>query len=122
VHLLPGSTDSSPSKRAGYHSEEEAKLTLSEFTEWLALEIVGAYHNRVHRMLGTTPAAAWAQSIAAGAIPAMPADPERFVIGFLPVIHRKLQRNIAYVCLCCHPCVSCEGAATEDGSVADVAP
>jgi putative transposase len=96
VHLLPGSTDSSPSKRAGYHSENEAKLTLSEFTEWLALEIAGAYHHGVHRMLGTTPAAAWAKSIAAGAIPALPADPERFVIGFLPVIHRKLQRNGLY--------------------------
>jgi putative transposase len=96
VHLLPGSTDSSPSKRAGYHSEYEAKFTLSEFTEWLALEIAGAYHHGVHRMLGTTPAAAWAKSIAAGAIPALPADPERFVIGFLPVIHRKLQRNGLY--------------------------
>jgi putative transposase len=96
VHLLPGSTDSSPSKRARYHSENEAKLTLSEFTEWLALEIAGAYHHGVHRMLGTTPAAAWAKSIAAGAIPALPADPERFVIGFLPVIHRKLQRNGLY--------------------------
>jgi len=96
VHLLPGSTDSSPSKRAGYHSENEAKLTLSEFTEWLALEIAGAYHHGVHRMLGTTPAAAWAKSITAGAIPALPADPERFVIGFLPVIHRKLQRNGLY--------------------------
>jgi len=96
VHLLPGSTDSSPSKRAGYHSENEAKLTLSEFTEWLSLEIAGAYHHRVHRMLGTTPAAAWAKSIAAGAHPALPADPERFVIGFLPVIHRKLQRNGLY--------------------------
>lgn len=96
VHLLPGSTDSSPSKRAGYHSENEAKLTLREFTEWLALEIAGAYHHGVHRMLGTTPAAAWAKSIAAGAIPALPADPESFVIGFLPVIHRKLQRNGLY--------------------------
>jgi putative transposase len=75
VHLLPGSTDSSPSKRTGYHSENEAKLTLSEFTEWLALEIAGAYHHGMHRMLGTTPAAAWAKSIAAGAIPALPADP-----------------------------------------------
>jgi hypothetical protein len=47
-------------------------------------------------MLGTTPAAACAKSIAAGAIRALPADPERLVIGFLPVIHRKLQRNGLY--------------------------
>jgi putative transposase len=91
VHLLPGSTDSSPSKRAGYHSENEAKLTLGEFTEWLTIEIAGAYHHGVHRILGTIPAAAWAESIAAGVIPALPADPEWFVIEFLPVIHRKLQ-------------------------------
>ena len=93
VHLLPGSTDAAPSRRAGYQSENEAKLTLAEFTEWLWLEIAGSYHHRVHRILGTTPAAAWAESLSAGVTPALPADPARFVIGFLPVIHRKLQRN-----------------------------
>jgi putative transposase len=44
-------------------------------------------------MLGTTPAAAWTKSIARGTVPVLPADPSRFVIGFLPIIHRKLQRN-----------------------------
>ena len=96
VHLLPGSTDASPAQRGGYDSENEAKLTLTEFSEWLYLEIAGQYHHTIHRMLGTTPAAAWAQSMAAGATPTLPADPERFVIGFLPVIHRKLQRNGIY--------------------------
>jgi len=38
IHLLPGSTDSSPSRRGSYKSEEEARLTLAEFTEWLYLE------------------------------------------------------------------------------------
>ena len=93
VHLLPGSTDSSPIKRAGYHAENEAKLTLSEFAEWLWLEIAGPYHHNVHRMLGTTPAAAWKESLASGVIPRLPANPARFVIGFLPVTRRRLQRN-----------------------------
>ena len=28
-----------------------------------------------------------------GTVPTLPADPARFVIGFLPIVHRKLQRN-----------------------------
>ena len=96
VHLLPGSTDSSPTRRGSYKSEEEARLTLAEFSEWLRLEIAGRYHHSIHRILGTTPAAAWAQSLARGTLPVLPADPTRFVIGFLPIVHRKLQRNGLY--------------------------
>jgi putative transposase len=93
IHLLPGSTDSSPTARGSYQSENEAKLTLAELNEWLYLEIAGQYHHDIHRMIGTTPAAAWAQSLAGGTVPVLPADPTRFVIGFLPIVHRKLQRN-----------------------------
>jgi putative transposase len=93
VHLLPGSTDSSPSRRAGYQAEKEARLTLLEFTQWLWLEIAGPYHHGVHRMLGTTPCAAWKQSLAEGVVPRLPADPARFMISFLPIKHRRLQRN-----------------------------
>jgi putative transposase len=93
VHLLPGSTDCSPTARGSYQSEQEASLTLSEFSEWLRLEISGQYHHSIHRMIGTTPAAAWAKSLARGTTPILPADPVRFVIGFLPIVHRKLQRN-----------------------------
>jgi putative transposase len=93
IHLLPGSTDSSPTARGGYQSESEAKLTLAELNEWLCLEIAGQYHHDIHRMIGTTPAAAWAKSMARGTVPVLPADPARFVIGFLPIVHRKLQRN-----------------------------
>jgi putative transposase len=93
VHLLPGSTDASPAGRGGYDSEKEAALTLAELREWLYLEIAGKYHHSIHRILGTTPAAAWAASLAGGLYPSLPIDPERFVIGFLPVIHRRLQRD-----------------------------
>jgi putative transposase len=93
IHLLPGSTDSSPTARGSYQSESEAKLTLAELNEWLYLEIAGQYHHTIHRMIGTTPAAAWVKSLARGTVPVLPADPARFVIGFLPIVHRKLQRN-----------------------------
>jgi len=63
VHLLPGTMDASPAARGGYDSEGEARLTLDEFREWLALKIAGRYHHSIHRILGTTPAAAWADSI-----------------------------------------------------------
>jgi putative transposase len=93
IHLLPGSTDSSPTARGSYQSENEARLTLAELNEWLYLEIAGQYHHGIHRMIGTTPAAAWAKSLARGTVPVLPADPTRFVIGFLPIVRRKLQRN-----------------------------
>jgi putative transposase len=44
-------------------------------------------------MLGTTPVASWAGSVTRGMVPTLPADPDRFVIGFLPIVHRKLQRD-----------------------------
>jgi putative transposase len=93
VHLLPGTTDSSPTARGSYDSESAAVMTLSEFAHWLCLEIAGRYHQDRHRMLGTAPAAAWAASIAAGMTPALPADPTHFLISFLPVTRRRLQRN-----------------------------
>jgi putative transposase len=92
VHLLPGTTDASPAARGGYNSEATAVLTLPEFARWLALEI-GQYHHHEHRMLGTTPAAAWTDSLAAGITPVVPAHPEAFLISFLPVTRRRLQRD-----------------------------
>jgi putative transposase len=96
VHLLPGTTDASPEARGGYDSERTAVMTLSEFAHWVCLEIAGRYHQEEHRRLGTSPAAAWAVSMANGVIPIVPADPERFLISFLPVVHRRLQRNGLY--------------------------
>ena len=92
IHLLPGTTDSSPAARGGYDSEATAVLTLPEFARWLSLEI-GQYHHHEHRMLGTTPAAAWNDSLATGVTPVVPAHPEAFLISFLPVTRRRLQRD-----------------------------
>jgi putative transposase len=92
VHLLPGTTDASPAARGGYDSEATAVLTLPEFARWLSLEI-GQYHHHEHRMLGTTPATAWNASLATGVTPVVPAHPEAFLISFLPVTRRRLQRD-----------------------------
>jgi putative transposase len=93
VHLLPGSTDGSPHARDGRDSGREPCLTLPEFGEWLFLEIAGQYHHTIHPMLGTTPAAAWIDSLASGVTQAIPADPDRFLLSFLPITRRRLQRN-----------------------------
>jgi putative transposase len=44
-------------------------------------------------MLGRTPAAAWIDSLARGVTQAIPADPDQFLLSFLPVTRRRLQRN-----------------------------
>src|SRR5450755_2461392 len=86
----------SPEARGGYDSERTAVMTLSEFAHWLCLEIAGRYHQDEHRILGMSPAAAWSASMAKGIIPTLPADPQRFLISFLPVVQRRLQRNLYY--------------------------
>src|SRR5277367_6578128 len=75
VHALPGTTSSNVIARSDYPSERKAVLTLREFERILALEIIGPYHNEVHSALGTTPAAAWADGVAACGDPGLPPDP-----------------------------------------------
>ncbi len=59
VHVLPGTTQSSILEKGDYDSSKHAALTLSEFEDWLYLEIC-RYHNSTHSALGRTPLAAWA--------------------------------------------------------------
>ena len=93
VHALPGATFSNVIARSDYQSERKAVLTLAEFERILVLEILGPYHNEVHSALSTTPAAAWADSVASlGQLP-QPADPTNFVLDFLPFKDRVVRRE-----------------------------
>ena len=65
VHALPGTTSSNVVARGDYPAEQKAVLTLREFERIFALEVLGPYHNEVHSALGTTPAAAWTDGVAA---------------------------------------------------------
>ena len=67
-------------------------MTLGELETYLALEIVGAYHARVHKAIGLPPNAAWNQRIAEVAA-RTPKDPRLFLIDFLPAKTRILQRD-----------------------------
>jgi len=55
VHLLPGTTFSDPQEKGAYPSEKGAALTLAELERWLALQILGVYHQSVHAGLGRPP-------------------------------------------------------------------
>lgn len=92
VHLLPGSHFSNIFERGDLDAEAEAVMTLQELETWLALEITGSYHARIHSSLETTPATAWASAIDDNT-PRMPADLRQFLVDFLPSEQRVLQRD-----------------------------
>ena len=51
VHLLPGTTFSHPGKRWDYPSSQAAVMTLRELERWIAWEVAGHYHQRIHASL-----------------------------------------------------------------------
>lgn len=92
VHLLPGSHFSNIFERGDLDAEAEAVMTLDELEAWLALEITGSYHVRVHNALEMTPSAAWAARVDKARL-RMPADLRQFLVDFLPSEQRVLQRD-----------------------------
>ncbi|MBG21718.1 MAG: plasmid replication initiator-like protein [Rhizobiales bacterium] len=92
VHLLPGSHFSNIFERGDLDAEAEAVMTLAELETWLALEITGSYHARIHSALETTPSAAWGLCAGQSRL-RMPADLRQFLVDFLPSEQRVLQRN-----------------------------
>ena len=92
VHLLPGSHFSNIFERGDLDAEAEAVMTLPELETWLALEITGSYHARIHTALDTAPSAAWAARLDEARL-RMPTDLRQFLIDFLPSEQRILQRD-----------------------------
>ena len=106
---LPGATGSSAKGRKERKSEEGAALTLAEYERWMVLEIAQRYHQSPHRGLqDATPAGVW-KSLSDMTPPRQlapdPAQALRFVVQFLPMEPRTIQRegltffHIRY----CHP-------------------
>ncbi len=98
IHKWPGATFSNPAKRKGYDSEAEAVLTLPEFERLVVDFIVNVYHQRRHAELGMAPIKRWADGLAGDAtrpgvgIPAVPGDPTRLRLDFMPFFHRSVQQ------------------------------
>jgi putative transposase len=98
VHVLPGTTFSSPRERGDYDSDKTACLTLEELERWLTVTIVKYYHLHPHRGLDDeTPLHRYQQGMqalaAVGRTVVTPRDSRAFLIDFLPVIRRSLQRD-----------------------------
>ena len=92
IHELPGTTFSNPDERGQYDSEQMAALTLAELEQWLTLA-VATYHGTVHSTLEQTPAGRWAEDVAATGAPMITTNPTAFLVDFLPVLRRKLNRT-----------------------------
>jgi putative transposase len=90
LHLLPGTTFSNPQERGEYDSNRHSALTLRELERYIALDIVGSYHQTIHRSLGRPPIAIWRDH--EGEIPLrLPNDRRRFWLTFLPEEERTLR-------------------------------
>lgn len=92
VHLIPRSHFSNIRERVDLNPEAEAVMTLRELETYLALEIAGSYHARIHKALDLPPVAAWNARVRDVAV-RRPSDPRQFLIDFLPSEERTLQRD-----------------------------
>jgi putative transposase len=98
VHGLPGTTFSNVGQRGSYDSDKAACLTLEEVEHWLAVAVAKYYHQRPHEGLdGQTPLRRWQEGVTTllteGSTVPVPRDPRAYLVDFLPVLRRSLQRN-----------------------------
>ncbi len=91
VHVLPGTTQSSAVEKGNYDSGKHAALTLSEFEDWLNLEIC-RYHNTHHAALGRTPLAVWTD-LGGDEAGRQVVDVDAFRTSFMPFEWRRLGRT-----------------------------
>lgn len=92
VHNLPGTTFSNIAKRGAYDSEKQSALTLSELEKWFALAIA-AYHESLHSSIGEPPIMRWKRAMDLGWAPNYIQNSKAFLIDFLPIFRRSIQRQ-----------------------------
>lgn len=99
IHQIPGTTFSNVKERGNYDSEGKAILTLKELEKWLTIAITQYYHNKQHATLLKPPIEQYKEStlgadqrIARGYPPKLPYK-HNFLIDFLPIIYRSIQRH-----------------------------
>ena len=99
VHKLPGTTFSNIQERGDYDSSGKAILTLAELEKWLTIVITSYYHNKIHASLNEPPIELYKAGIlGCGGTPARGIPPriqnkKDFLIDFLPIVKRTLQRH-----------------------------
>jgi putative transposase len=92
IHELPGTTFSNIQQRGAYNSGARAALTLADLERWITLAICGRYHNEWHSSIKQTPAAKWATGIERSGQPTVVQNASAFLIDFLPIVKRRIQR------------------------------
>lgn len=99
VHQVPGTTFSNVKERGDYDSEGKAILTLSELERWLAVAIAQYYHQKQHSALLKPPIQHYKEMILGNELynprgyPKKLYDHRGFLIDFLPIVYRNIQRN-----------------------------
>jgi len=94
VHSLPGTTFSNPIQRGVYDSSAKAVLTMRELEKWLIHVIIGQYHLDIHSLIMEPPISRFRRGIEL--LPSSPIqviNEKSFLIDFLPVMKRTLQRH-----------------------------
>jgi putative transposase len=92
VHLLPGTTFSNVKVRGDYDAEGRATFTLRELEKWMAIEIAGKYHQRIHASLLHPPLAVW-RELQGEVDFDLPPDLMAFWTSFLPGDRRRLLKD-----------------------------
>jgi|SanBayMetagenome_1026888.scaffolds.fasta_scaffold03748_3 putative transposase len=92
VHNLPGTTFSNIAEKGKYDSEKNAAFTLAELEKWFVLAIY-AYHSSIHSTIGETPINRWKKAVDFGWQPYHIQNAKAFLVDFLPVYYRCIQRE-----------------------------
>jgi putative transposase len=98
LHKLPGTTFSNTRDRREYDSEANAALTLKELERWLVEFFVNVYHQKVHEGISMPPIRKWNLGLAGDehtvgtGSRAMPTDPTRITLDFMPIFQRTVQQ------------------------------
>ena len=92
VHELPGTTFSNVVEKGQYNSEKKASLTLLELEMWF-VSAISYYHSSLHSGIRDTPAVCWDKSINSGQAVFRVSNPKAFLVDFLPIVRRRIQRQ-----------------------------
>lgn len=92
IHELPGTTFSNIVKRRDYQSDIKAILTIQELEKWFVMAIA-LYHQSIHSTFKRPPISLWNDAIVNGWNPDYVENPKNFLVDFLPIVYRKIQRH-----------------------------
>src|SRR5271166_5722348 len=102
VHILPGTTFSKIKLKENYDAQGRAIFTLRELEAWIAIEIAGKYHHRIHSALLRPPIARW-RDLQGEVNFDLPPDRMAFWTSFLPGLAdidapeaREVERTLDY--------------------------